>query len=496
MSFDLLKIFYNHGINIIGLEVFPNRMLIKFSKIDQRDLQVLVDSLNNVDEVDSVQSIHLLNHEVNERKLTSAIESIPKGIISINKKHVIEIVNDLALEFLGLERDQVVGVNCEEFLKKDQQVFEIICQGNDFENLKLSINGKTYLSSLKIIKDDHANQQGMILTFEEYAKAVKTASVVLNDYDSNFEHIVGISEPMNRVKDTIKAVAPTPSSILLRGESGTGKEVFAKAIHALSKRKERPFIAINCASLPDTLIESELFGYEKGSFTGADRSHEGYFKQADGGTIFLDEIGELSASIQAKLLRVLQENTVRKIGSRKEEKVDFRLIAATNRNLEEMINQGLFREDLYYRINVMPIFIPPLRDRAEDMPHLLEYFIQLFNNKLGKNVTTVSDDFYNDLLTRSWPGNIRELQNHIERSMLLLKSNVLELSNSSPIVNKTVYQPMEFEGSEASLKDMVSVYEKRIIESKLKDEKSVRQTAKKLKISHTALNKKMKKYGL
>jgi len=497
MSHDLVEIFYRQGINIVGLEVFPNRMLIKFSKITERALKDLIEILLSLEEVDDVFPIHLLTHEENERKLTSAIESIPKGIITINRHYEIEIINERALRYLKLERDEVVGKSCVNFFNNDEQFLDLIEEGNSFENLKITLKEKNYLCSLKLITNDRAYHQGMILTFEAYSKAVQTASVVLNDYDSYFDHIIGVSKVMRDVKQTIRAVAPTPSTILLRGESGTGKELFAKALHDLSLRKDKPFIAINCASLPDSLIESELFGYEKGSFTGADRSHDGYFKQAHGGTLFLDEIGELSVAIQAKLLRVLQDSKVRRIGSKDEEKVDVRLIAATNKNLEVMINDGRFRADLYYRINVMPIFIPPLRDRLNDMSHLVQYFIQLFNNKLGKNVTTISEDYYNDLVSKNWPGNVRELQNYIERSMLLATSSILEtpvqanLTKSFNKVDKRL-QPNENE----SLKDLVSAFERQIIAAKLSDVKSIRQAAKDFKISHTGLNKKIKKYEL
>lgn len=497
MSHDLVEIFYKQGINIVGLEVFPNRMLIKFSMISDDALKSLMDILNGLDEVEDVFPIHLLTHEENERKLTSAIEAIPKGIITINRHYEIEIINERALRYLKLERNEVVGKSCVNFFCEDEQFLGLIEEGNSFENLKLTLKGKNYLCSLKLIRNDKSQHQGMILTFEAYSKAVQTASVVLNDYDSYFDHIIGVSKVMRDVKQTIRSVAPTPSTILLRGESGTGKELFAKALHDLSLRKDKPFIAINCASLPDSLIESELFGYEKGSFTGAERTHDGYFKQADGGTLFLDEIGELSVAIQAKLLRVLQDSKVRRIGSKREEKVDVRLIAATNKPLELMINEGRFREDLYYRINVMPIFIPPLRDRLTDMPHLVQYFIQLFNNKFGKSVTTISEQYYNELVKKDWPGNVRELQNYIERSMLLATTSILE----NPVQANSIRTFEKVDSSmnvqtDASLKDMVSAFEKQIIKQKLEDVKSVRQAAKHFKISHTGLNKKIKKYDL
>ncbi|MEG2247177.1 MAG: sigma 54-interacting transcriptional regulator, partial [Peptostreptococcaceae bacterium] len=210
-------------------------------------------------------------------------------------------------------------------------------------------------------------------------------------------------------------IAKSNSTVLLRGDSGTGKELFANAIHDLSDRKGKSFVAINCAALPDSLLESELFGYEKGSFTGAMQSgKEGLFKEANDGTIFLDEIGELSMLLQAKLLRVLQEGKIRKIGSSKEEEVDVRVIAATHKNLEKMIKDGSFREDLYYRLNVIPMKIPNLKERLEDIPILVQFFVTKLNKKLKKDIKGFKKEFIDMLMNYDWPGNVRELQNVIK----------------------------------------------------------------------------------
>ncbi len=497
MTHDLLEVFYNHSVNIISLEVFPNKMLIKFDKIMSSELEKLMDELKAFTGVQSVKKIYLLTHEINERKLVGTIESIQKGIISINKHHKIEVFNEAALKYFELNREDIIGKDIIEFVEGDHQFIQLLKEGQNFEKMKLTLRGKNYLVSLRMITDDLDNYQGLILTLEDYSDVVRTAQVVLNDYDSTFENIIGVSPAMHAVKHTIAAVGPTVSTILVRGESGTGKELFARAIHDISLRKERPFVAINCASLPSTLIESELFGYEKGSFTGANRSHEGYFKQADGGTLFLDEIGDLPMDMQAKLLRVLQDGVVRPIGSQKEEKVDIRLIAATNRNLESMIQSGHFREDLYYRINVMPIFIPPLRNRLEDLPYLVQFFIQKFNHKLNKNVTSISEAYLNQLMERQWLGNVRELQNYVERSMLLATSSVLEpLTYTLDKEAQTLISSQDHGLKNQSLKETVAVYEKEILKKILKDAPSIRSAATSLGLSHTGLIKKIKKYNL
>lgn len=259
---------------------------------------------------------------------------------------------------------------------------------------------------------------------------------------SFFEGIIGKSHLLLNVFDNVMQVAPVDSSVLILGESGTGKEKIADRIHHLSLRKSHPFIKINCAALPASLIDSELFGHERGAFTGAYERKTGKFEQAHLGTIFLDEIGEIPLELQVKLLRVLQEKEIERIGGRVTIKTDVRIIAATNRNLEKEVAEGRFRLDLYYRLNVFPILMPPLRDRREDIPELTSYFLQIFNKKTGKHIVSVSEKSMNQMMRYTWPGNIRELENVMERNVLMAKSNIIDgivfpenlLESSAPAV--------------------------------------------------------------
>jgi DNA-binding NtrC family response regulator len=241
-----------------------------------------------------------------------------------------------------------------------------------------------------------------------------------------FKEIVGNSSALLNVMDLIEQVAPTDTSVLILGESGTGKEKIADCIHTSSPRNGKPFIKVNCAALPPSLIESELFGHEKGAFTGANEKRIGKFEQADKGTIFLDEIGELPLKLQVKLLRVLQEKEVERVGSTQVLKIDVRIIAATNRNLEKEVAAGRFRLDLYYRLNVFPIELPALRNRTEDIPALITHFIEYFNRKTGRKISSVSEKVLKKFAGYSWPGNIRELEHLIERGVLLAKGNIIE----------------------------------------------------------------------
>ena len=241
-----------------------------------------------------------------------------------------------------------------------------------------------------------------------------------------FPRIIGKDRAFQDVSRAIQKAAPTDATVMLSGESGTGKELFARAIHHLSTRGQAPFVAVNCAAIPETLLENELFGHERGAFTGATHRKLGKFEMAAGGTVFLDEIGEMTLPLQAKLLRVLQDKTFDRVGGTTSIQVDIRIIAATNRNLDEIVRTREFREDLYFRLSVFPIHIPPLRQRKQDIPLLAEYFLELFSRELKRGKMTLSDQAIQKLLQYSWPGNIRELQNCLERAVILCERKVIE----------------------------------------------------------------------
>ena len=246
-----------------------------------------------------------------------------------------------------------------------------------------------------------------------------------------FEQIIGSSPALESVLEQVERVAPTDSTVLIQGETGTGKELIARAVHNLSARCGRPFIKLNCAAIPFDLLESELFGHERGAFTGAIAQKIGRFELADKGTLFLDEVGDIPPGLQPKLLRVLQEQEFERLGSTRTHQVDVRLVAATNRNLVDMVKRNEFRSDLYYRLNVFPVPLPPLRARREDIPALVEHFVDIYARRMSKQIDYISPETMSELTSYAWPGNIRELQNFIERSVILTSGNVLE----SPLAN-------------------------------------------------------------
>jgi len=274
------------------------------------------------------------------------------------------------------------------------------------------------------------------LAFQEIAELkdkLAAEKVYLEDEirtEYNFEEIIGESSALKRVLHQVETVAPTDSAVLLRGETGTGKELIARAIHDLSQRRERTFVKLNCAAIPTGLLESELFGHERGAFTGAIAQRIGRFELADRGTLFLDEVGDIPLELQPKLLRVLQEQEFERLGSTRTKRVDVRLVAATNRNLEEMVAAGTFRNDLYYRLNVFPITLPPLRERPEDIPPLVRYFVQKFARRMNKHIETIPADAMTALSRYAWPGNVRELENAVERAIILTSGPTLRVPMS------------------------------------------------------------------
>ena len=310
----------------------------------------------------------------------------------------------------------------------------------------------------------------------------------------DFSHIVGNSNPMRMVYDQVTQVARTNTTVLLRGESGTGKEMVAHAIHYNSLRASKPFVKISCAALPNTLIESELFGYEKGAFTGAQSRKKGRFELADGGTLFLDEIGDLDVSTQVKLLRVLQEREFERLGGMDTIKVNVRLIVATNKDLEEAIRRAQFREDLYYRLNVFTIFMPPLRERKPDILLLAEHFVEKFEREHGKNIKRISTPAIDMLTSYHWPGNVRELENVIERAVLVCESSVIHGHHLPPSLQTA-------EGSDTltrlSLASAMEAYERDLIQDALKTSRGNRaKAAKLLDSTERIIGYKVKKYEI
>lgn len=317
----------------------------------------------------------------------------------------------------------------------------------------------------------------------------------------SFEGIVGTSDEMQRVYSLIEKVADSDSTVLVLGESGTGKELVARTIHYNSPRSDKPLIPINCGAIPESLLESELFGHEKGAFTGAYSARAGRFEMANGGTIFLDEIGDMSPALQVKILRVLQERQFERVGGTKTVKVDVRVITATNQDLEKAVAEKKFREDLYYRINVIPITMPPLRERIGDIQLLVNHFLEIFSKTKGKNIEGITDEAMAFLLNYQWPGNVRELENLMERLVILKREGVINVSDLPekfvPSGDKAVLNSIKIPEQGINLEALVNDFENKLILQAIEKAGGVKsRAAQLLQINRTTLVEKMKKKGL
>jgi two-component system response regulator PilR (NtrC family) len=319
---------------------------------------------------------------------------------------------------------------------------------------------------------------------------------------NSLENIVGVSSGMERLKTTIRTVASTNSTVLVHGQSGTGKELVARAVHACSPRAAEPFVSVNCGAFPETLLESELFGYVKGAFTGATQNKRGLFEVSHGGTIFLDEIGEMTLAMQVKLLRVLQERLVRPVGGTGEIPVDVRVIAATNRDLESMVAEGAFREDLYYRLSVIPVVVPPLRERPEDVPLLANHFLKKYARAANKNITHIDAESLRALASYDWPGNVRQLENTIERAVALQSGDILHVE--VPVERRVRAAAAVAGGASAGLPsdglDMeryIADLERSLIQDALRQSGGVQtKAAEMLKLSYRSFRHLLKKYEM
>jgi Nif-specific regulatory protein len=374
---------------------------------------------------------------------------------------------------------KVLGVLAAEFLYRETLDFEQY-------QLFLGVVASLIAQAFKIENAISAERQKLADENSHLRQELK------EKYD--FSQIIGNSGPMRQVYDQVSQVARSNATVLLRGESGTGKEMIAHAIHYNSLRSKQPFIKVNCAALPETLIESELFGYERGAFTGAERRKKGRFEMANGGTIFLDEIGDLPPQTQIKLLRVIQEREFERLGGTETIRVNVRLITATNKNLEEAIAQGGFREDLFYRLNVFTIFLPPLRERKSDILLLAEHFLAKYEREHGKLIKRISTPAIDMLASYHFPGNVRELENVIERAVLVCDEQVIHGHHLPPTL-----QTAEVSGTvtQVSLTAAIESYESDLIQDALKSTRgNVAKAAKMLDSTERILGYKIKKYGI
>jgi len=429
------------------------------------------------------------------------LDSISEGVFTVDLDWRITFFNRAAEEITGIERQEAIGKQCRDVLRAD--VCETGCtlaatmqNGTPVMNKAVHIidaegKKKAVTISTALLKDTKGKVIGGVETFRDTSAIEELRKQIEGRY--SFEDIISQSHKMQNLFAILPNIAESNTTILIEGESGTGKELFARAIHNLSFRKDKPFVAINCGALPDTLLESELFGYKAGAFTDAKKDKPGRFALAEGGTVFLDEIAEVSSSVQVKLLRVLQDKTYEPVGGTASIKANVRIITATNKKIDELVKEKKFRDDLYYRINVMKLELPPLRNRKEDIPLLVEHFIGRFNRLHNKNICCVTNDVTAALLSYNYPGNVRELENIIEHCFVLCEGEIIELKHLPSSVLPTSKTESDKRDAPISIKQMEIV----LIKDALRRSKGNKtNAAKELGINKSTLFRKLKAFKI
>ncbi|MFZ5754675.1 MAG: sigma-54-dependent Fis family transcriptional regulator [Bacillota bacterium] len=435
----------------------------------------------------------------------TVINSVTDGIIAINESGIITQVNNTAQSLLRVPREQLLNKKAIEIFKDPVVSYALMAQSvlnNQEIYAEIAGNKLYFLASMTpILGKNNVAGKGNVLVIRNMSEVKKLVGNYLKKQRKiTFDDIKGSGSSITQIKDKARLVAASDSTILILGESGTGKELFARAIHSASFRADGPFVALNCGAIPESLLESELFGYDDGAFTGARRGGKaGRFELANGGTLFLDEVGDMPLHLQVKLLRVLEEKAIMRLGGTVSIPVDVRIITATNKDLEKMVQRGEFRQDLYYRFNVIPLFIPPLRNRREDISILMDYFRRKFNTLLGKNVTGFSAEAEQKLMNYYWPGNVRELENAIEYAINMEQSSIIQISSIPSHIL------VDFRGNTAGDSNYLDIptmeeMEKELIVRALKRYGNTaigkKNAAKALSVGSATLYRKIKKYKI
>ncbi|MDF2633820.1 MAG: putative sigma54 specific transcriptional regulator with sensor [Pelosinus sp.] len=498
---DISIILEERKINIVAIEVEQEAIFLECHGVPTEMRQELIEVLGKVVDVHKVEKTRFMPSKERAEQLDAVLTSVRDGILVVNCDGKIIQCNAAAARILNLLDGKITGEKIEDHLANNLLVSETLKTGFSYRDREVFVEciGSYCVISTIPLKDNNNEVIGVVAVLRDIRDVRDLVQKMTASLPVDFGDITCSSLVMKELILQSRRYALSDSTVLIRGETGTGKELFARALHSGSMRSQGTFVPINCAAIPETLMESELFGYEEGAFTGAVKGGKpGLFELSNGGTLFLDEIGEMSVHLQVKLLRVLQERKVRRLGSSREVGVDVRVITATNRNLEEMVARGAFREDLYYRLNVIPLTLPPLRERPEDISLLAKYFLQRFADKMRRPVNGFTKEAIERLQEYDWPGNVRELENIIERAVNLVDGPQVHPEHiclGRIAATKSPLSTIQFETYQ-SLKERLAEAERAILKETLKRYRSSRRVGSVLDLSHTAVLKKMRKYNL
>lgn len=498
---ELLDLLVERSIDLRGIEIAAiGRIYLNFSSVSFDQFSQLMAEIRRIPSVTDVRTVSYLPSEREHRALSALLVALPEPVFSIDLKGKVELANPAAQTLFALNEEKmrnysagslISGFNFQRWLESERieaQAHHVVLQGRDF---------------LMEITPIHAQDEeggmpgpvgGVVMLKSTARMGQQLQNLAVND-DSEFQHIVAVSSKMRQVIDQARKLAMLDAPLLIVGDTGTGKDMLARACHLRSARGKKPFLALNCASLPDDVAESELFGHAAGAYPNALEGKKGFFEQASGGSVLLDEIGEMSPRMQTKLLRFLNDGTFRRVGEEHEVHVDVRVICATQKNLMEMVQRGEFREDLFYRLNVLTLNLPPLRDRPQDILPLTEMFVARFADEQGVARPKLSAQL-NAFLTRyTWPGNVRQLKNALYRALTQLEG--YELRPQDIVLPEYAMElPLGDDAIEGSLDEITSRFERSVLTRLYLSYPSTRKLAKRLGVSHTAIANKLREYGL
>lgn len=483
---EVLALLGGRNLNLDAVEMVPPNVYIDAPTLSPDVLEELREALLSVRGVQAMTVVDILPGQRRHLQLDALLAAMTDPVLAVDSAGKVLLANPAMISLYGREP---AGESVAELFADPALLDALLENGFRLPLREITVNGQTLLLDATPITD-----AGALLTLYQPNRIGERLSALHHDHAEGFDALLGESPAIRMLKARAQRVAALDAPLLIQGETGTGKELVARACHAISARHSSPFLALNCAALPENLAESELFGYAPGAFTGAQRGGKpGLMELANQGTVFLDEIGEMSPYLQAKLLRFLNDGSFRRVGGDREVKVNVRILSATHRNLEKMVSEGTFREDLFYRLNVLNVEVPPLRERGQDILLLARYFMQQACAQIQRPVCRLAPGTYPALLDNRWPGNVRQLQNVIFRAAAICESSLVDIGDLD-IAGTSVARQNDVEID--SLEQAVEAFEKTLLEKLYVSYPSTRQLASRLQTSHTAIAHRLRKYGI
>ncbi|KEA53653.1 transcriptional regulator [Mangrovibacter sp. MFB070] len=499
---ELLDLLVLRGIDLRGIEIDPiGRIYLNFSTQAFDTFSSLMAEIRRIPGVSDVRTVPWMPTEREHRALSALLEALPEPVLSLDMKSKVEMANPACCALFGQDADKLRNHNAASLIPGFNFVRWLESRPVASHTEHVVINGQNFLMEITPVpveaeETGETVPGGAVVMLQSTIRMGRQLQNLNNHNVEAFSQVVAVSGAMRHVVELARKVAGLNAPLLIIGETGTGKDLFARACHMASPRAEKPYLALNCASIPEDAVESELFGHAAGAYANATEGKKGFFEQANGGSVLLDEIGEMSPRMQAKLLRFLNDGTFRRVGDEHEVHVDVRVICATQKNLVELVQKGAFREDLYYRLNVLTLNLPPLRDCPQDIMPLTELFVARFADEQGVPRPKLSSELNSVLSRYSWPGNVRQLKNAIYRALTQLEGYELRSQDVLlPDVDASV-MPVGDDVMEGSLDDITRRFERAVLTQLYRNYPSTRKLARRLGVSHTAIANKLREYGL